>query len=65
MDFGLSVICCVWSSLAAHHLLGVEGLGEGSERGVVHTTVKAQQDVDGGLLQNKTRRKTKDAGKNK
>lgn len=37
-------------SLAAHHLLGVEGLGEGGERGVVHTTAQAEHHVKGGLL---------------
>lgn len=37
-------------SLAAHHLLGVEGLGEGRERGVVHAAAKAEQHVEGRRL---------------
>lgn len=39
-------------SLAAHHLLGVEGLGKGGERGVVHTTAQAEHHVEGRLLPN-------------
>lgn len=44
------IVCRRAFSLAAHHLLRVEGLRQSGQRGVVHATTKAEHEVKGRLL---------------
>jgi hypothetical protein len=48
-----AVLSAGWQAgvaLAADHLLAVEGLGKGSQRGVIHTTAQTQHQVQCALL---------------